>query len=113
MKLGKSKTQKLEEARKMVEEAEKAEAEKLEQAKETPVISSAAEEIPKEEKATIEEKKEAPPPSKEEIAKLEEQIQHYNKNYRGLFNPNEMPTGAMMGEIASLLFGILQELRKK
>ena len=51
---------------------------------------------------------EMPKPTAEELTEIKEQVDYYNKNYRGLFSfENPLPS-----EMANLLFAILQEIRK-
>jgi len=58
---------------------------------------------------------EAPTISEEELQKIKEQVEYYNKNYRGIFTPTDFawskPADPIYCETNSLLFGILQELR--
>lgn len=92
--------QRLAEARKLVEEAKKAEEAKQEQKVSEPVLETNAA---------------SPKPNPAEIKELEEQVHYYASNYRGIFNPSELPAVTqepMMAEIACLLFGCLTELKK-
>lgn len=96
----KTDAEKLAEARKLIEDAEKLETEVKKQQEVTPIIDTAA-------------SHKQPTPT--EIKEIEEQAKYYQDNYRGIFNPTETPavtTAPMDAEIASLLFGVLQELRK-
>lgn len=97
-----NKEQELEKAKKLLEEAAELEKLKAEQSQSTPVI------------ATGTQAAEQPQPTKEELSILSKHVEYYSKNYRGIFNPAENPAqivNPMDAEIASLLFGILQELR--
>ncbi len=79
---------------------------------EAPVETGIIDTAPAEHKQEQETKQ---PPTPEEIAEIKEQMDYYGKNYRGLINPVDLPSqtiNPVEAEIASLLFGILQEIRK-
>ena len=92
---------KLAEAQKLVEEHKKLEQEIQQQKEQVSVIET------KPQKAAA--------PNPQEIKELEEQVHYYASNYRGIFNPAELPSVSqqpMQAEIACLLFGCLTELKK-
>lgn len=97
------KAKELEKAKKLLEEEEKVQKLKEEQAQETPTIATNAviKQVPKEEADKI-------------VAELQESIDYFQTNYAGLFEPKDLqqlgtPADSLQ---ASLLFGILAEQRK-
>ena len=93
----------LEKAKKIVKKHEEVEALKKEQAQPTPTIETNAEvkQMPKEQAQEITEK-------------LQENITYFQNNYAGLFEPKDLTQVGSTGDAvqASILFGILSELKK-
>lgn len=101
--------------KKELDEAEKLEKMKTEQAKPAEMIDTMPEApVPQPTKAEQEAEPEQAKPelSTEQIEQIQENVKYFRENYMGIYTPQDMGCSESDATIASLLFGVLIELKK-